>query len=63
MNAKTKLHSFFRLSNAEIQAYREMRERQSIAWATGNKSLANELGAQMRELRNLNPDYRAIAAE
>jgi hypothetical protein len=63
MNAKTRLHSFFRLSSAEVAAYREMRERQTIAWATGNRSLANELGAQMRELRNLNPDYRAIAAE
>ena len=63
MQTKAKLHSFFRLSNAEIQAYREMRERQSIAWMTGNKSLAYELGAQMRELRNLNPDYRTIAAE
>ena len=58
-----KLHAFFRLSGAEVAAYREMRERQTIAWATGNKSLANELGAQMRELRNLNPDYRIIAAE
>ena len=63
MKTKAKLHAFFRLSGAEVTAYRELRERQTIAWMTGNKSLARELGAEMRELRNLNPDYRTIAAE
>jgi hypothetical protein len=48
------------LSTAQAQAYRDMREKQYIAWETGNKSLAGELGVQMRELRESNPQYKRL---
>jgi hypothetical protein len=48
------------LSTAQAQAYRDMRERQYIAWTTGNRSLAGELGVQMRELRESNPQYKRL---
>lgn len=48
------------LSSAQAQAYRAMREQQQIAWITGNKSLASEIGIQMREMRESNPQYKYL---
>lgn len=48
------------LSSAQAQAYRAMREQQQIAWTTGNKSLANTLGIQMREMRESNPQFKHL---
>jgi len=48
------------LSSAQAQAYRDMREKQYIAWTTGTKSLAGELGATMREMRESNPQYKHL---
>ena len=60
MKDKYKIHQFFVLSTAEVKNYRDIRERQAIAWITGNKSLASQLGSQLRELRNFNPNYREL---
>lgn len=53
-------HSFKRLTADEVREFRELREAQSIAWMTGNKSRAKELGKLLGELRSSNLAYRDL---
>jgi hypothetical protein len=55
-------HCFKRLTADEVREFREMQEAQSIAWMTGNKSRAAELGKMLAELRNSNLAYRNLYA-
>ena len=55
-------HCFKRLTADEVREFREMQEAQSIAWMTGNKSRAAELGKILAELRSSNLAYRNLYA-
>lgn len=55
-------HTFKRLTADEVRAFRDMQEAQSIAWMTGNKSRAAELGKILGELRHSNLAYRNLYA-
>jgi hypothetical protein len=55
-------HCFKRLTADEVREFREVQEAQSIAWMTGNKSRAAELGKILGELRNSNLAYRNLYA-
>lgn len=57
---KHRHHTFAPLNTAQIQAYRDLRESQTIAWLTHNRGRANELGQMLAELRQQNIAYKFI---
>lgn len=48
------------LTSAQVQAYRELRHSQEIAWETRNTSRAHELGYMLADLRHENVAYKFI---